>query len=70
MGSRAALVGGLGVLFAIVVVVLIKVLPGPHKSTDYLVIGTLATLFCIVIVFLVSLSSSGKARDMFYKRRK
>jgi hypothetical protein len=70
MGSRAALVGGLAVLFAIVVLVLIKVLPGPHKSADYLVIGTLATLLCIVIVFLVNLSTSDKTRDTFYKRRK
>jgi Na+/melibiose symporter-like transporter len=41
------------VIFAVTVVVLLTVMPGPHKATDYLVIGCVATLLCLLLLFLV-----------------
>ena len=40
-------------LFAGTVAVLVNVMPGPHKSMDYLVIGAVATLLCLLALFLV-----------------
>jgi len=41
------------VVFAVTVAILLQVLPGPHKPTDYLVIGAVATLLCILLVFFL-----------------
>lgn len=41
------------VVFAVVVAILLQVLPGPHKPTDYLVIGAVATLLCILLLFFL-----------------
>jgi hypothetical protein len=41
------------VVFVATVAVLLQVIPSPHKSTDYLVIGALATLLCIVILYFL-----------------
>jgi len=52
--SRALTLAALMVLlFAGTVAVLVNVLPGPHKSTDYLVIGAVATLLCLLALFVV-----------------
>lgn len=40
-------------LFAGTVALLVNVMPGPHKSTDYLVIGAVATLLCLVVLFVI-----------------
>ena len=70
MGSKIALIGGLSVLFVMTVLVMLRVLPGPHKSTDYLVIGTFATFFCLGVLFLVSVVTGGDTKDVFFKKRK
>ncbi len=70
MASKLALGGGLAVLFTITVLILTRVLPGPHKPADYLVIGTLATLVCIMALFLINLAVGDKSGETFYKRRK
>jgi preprotein translocase subunit SecG len=41
------------VVFAVTVGIMLQVLPGPHKPTDYLVIGAVATLLCILLVFFL-----------------
>jgi hypothetical protein len=46
------------VVFAVVVAILLQVLPGPHKPTDYLVIGAVATLLCILLVFFLLIKRS------------
>lgn len=69
MAAKIALGTGLAVIFAITVLVLLGILHGPRKSTDYLVIGTLATLVCIFVLFLVNLAMDSK-NDLFFKRRK
>ena len=62
MGLKAALITGLATLFAVSVVVLMRVLPGPHRPTDYLVIGTLATFACLAVLFVLNLTAGGGNR--------
>ncbi len=70
MVRKLSLAGGLIVIFAITVLILLRILPGPLKPTDYLVIGTLSTFFCILLLFVFLLATSGRRADAFYKRRK
>ncbi len=41
------------VVFGVIVGILLQVLPGPHKPTDYLVIGAVATLLCILLLYFL-----------------
>jgi Na+/melibiose symporter-like transporter len=41
------------VVFAVVVGILLQVLPGPHKPTDYMVIGAVATLLSILLLYFL-----------------
>jgi Na+/melibiose symporter-like transporter len=47
------LAGGIAVLFAVTVAVLLKVIPEPHRNVDYLVIGAVATFLSMVLLWLV-----------------
>lgn len=53
MNRTLALTLGMVIIFAITVATLLAVMPGPHKSTDYLVIGCVATLLCLLLLFVV-----------------
>jgi len=53
MNRTLVLAALLVLLFAGTVAVLLNVMPGPHKSTDYLVIGAVATLLCLLLLFVV-----------------
>ena len=53
LGLAAALV----IIFGLTVAVLLTVMPGPHKSTDYLVIGCVATLLCLLLLFVVLINA-------------
>jgi Na+/melibiose symporter-like transporter len=57
MNRTIALALGMVMIFAITVAVLLTVMPGPHKSTDYLVIGCVATLLCLLLLFVVLINS-------------
>jgi Na+/melibiose symporter-like transporter len=48
---------GMVMIFAVTVMVLLTVMPGPHKPTDYLVIGCVATLLCLLLLFVVLIST-------------
>jgi hypothetical protein len=66
---------GVAVLFIFVAVtaVLLKLMPGPRKDSDYLVIGSIATLISLAAVFLLVIGTSaktGKFSDIFFKRRR
>ena len=62
---------GVGVaLFAISIVVLTQVLPGPHSERDYFIIGSLATLVSLFALFLIVISTWIKTPNPFFKRRK
>ncbi len=61
---------GMVLVFVTVVGVLVRVIPGPHKETDYLVIGTLATFASLVLLFAVLISTVFKDPSALFKRKK
>jgi Na+/melibiose symporter-like transporter len=60
MNRTTALAAGMAMLFAATVGILLNVMPGPHKATDYLVMGAAATLLCLVLLFVVLFTSPAK----------
>lgn len=57
-------------IFVVVAMILLKVMPGPLKESDYMVIGSVATLVSLLLLFLVWASTSMKSNLFFRKRRK
>jgi hypothetical protein len=57
-------------VFGIVVAILLRTIPEPHRDTDYLVIGAVATLVALLALFVMLISSWLKAPDVFFRRRK
>ena len=57
MNRTIALTLGMIMIFGATVGVLLGVMPGPHKPTDYLVIGCVATLICLLLLFVVLINS-------------
>ena len=53
MNRNLLLAAGMVLIFVATIGILLNVMPGPHKSTDYLVMGTVATLLCLVLLFVV-----------------
>ena len=58
MNRNLALALGMAMIFAVTVGILVNVMPGPHKSTDYLVIGCVATLLCLLLLFVVLINTA------------
>ncbi len=58
MNRTVTLTLGMLLIFGITVAVLLAVMPGPHKSTDYLVIGCVATLLCLLLLFVVLINTA------------
>ena len=58
MNRTIALTLGMAMIFAVTVAILLAVMPGPHKSTDYLVIGCVATLLCLLLLFVVLINTA------------
>ena len=61
MNRTTALALGLVVVFGLVVVILLNVMPGPRKATDYLVIGAVATLICLLLLFVALINTQKRA---------
>jgi multisubunit Na+/H+ antiporter MnhG subunit len=53
MNRTIVLAVGMLMLFVATVGILLNVMPGPHKATDYLVMGAAGTLLCLVLLFVV-----------------
>jgi len=69
--SRALLLLGVAVaLFAISIIVLTQLLPGPHTERDYFIIGCLSTLVSLFVLFLIVISTWMKTPNPFFKRRR
>ena len=49
------------------VAVLLNVLPGPHKATDYLVIGAVATLLCLLLLFVILINTMKRPAESYKK---
>lgn len=69
MGRTLGIVGALILVFAAVAGIMVKVMAGPLKDSDYLVIGTVATLAAMLTLFVLLIATSGKS-NVFFKRRK
>ena len=61
---------GVFVVFGVTVLVLLQVIPGPHKDRDSLVSGGAATLISMLAVFLVVITTVFRSSETFFKRRK
>ncbi len=57
-------------IFGVTVAVLLNVMPGPHKPTDYLVIGAVATLLCLLLLFIVLINTLSKRPVASFKSEK
>lgn len=66
----AILLLALAGVFFLVVAVLHKLMPGPRRDVDYLVMGALATFACLGVLFLVLINTWMKGHAVFFKRRK
>jgi hypothetical protein len=68
-GARRVVLLGVAMLlvFIAVAAVLLRLVPGPRKETDYLVIGTLATFASLVVLFVVLITSYIKDPARFFK---
>ncbi|MCI0437426.1 MAG: hypothetical protein L0271_27905 [Gemmatimonadetes bacterium] len=65
------ILGGVAaILFVVSVIILVRLVPGPHSETDYLIIGCLATLISLVALFVVVVTTWVKPTHPFYKERK
>ena len=63
------LAAGILVVFAAVVAVLLKLMPGARTNTDYLVIGGIATFVSMVVLFVTLITSWMKRPDVFFRKR-
>ena len=57
-------------LFGISIIVLTRLLPGPHTERDYFIIGCLSTLVSLFVLFLIVISTWLKTPNPFFKRRR
>ena len=70
MSRKLSMAAGILLVFTVTVLILLRVLPGPYKPADYLVIGTLATFVCILLAFIIFVSTSEKGTGTFFKRKR
>ena len=51
-------------VFAVMVVILLRIVPGPHRELDYVVIGTVSVMVAMLMVFLVSVAQRRVVSDI------
>lgn len=56
-------------IFVVVAGVMLKVMPGPVKDSDFIVVGSVATLAALLVLFLV-VASTNKSSNIFFKKRR
>ncbi|MBK5295247.1 MAG: hypothetical protein JJE04_26670 [Acidobacteriia bacterium] len=61
---------GVIMVFAAVAAILFRIIPGPHKQADYLVIGTLSTFASLAVLFVVLVTTTFKDPTAFNKGKK
>ena len=57
-------------VFAAVAGIMLKLMSAPLKDSDYLIIGSVATMVSLLLLFVLLIVTSGKATNVFFKRRK
>ena len=70
MGRKIGFVAAAVAVFAVVVVIMLNVMSGPLKDSDYLVVGTVATVAAMLVLFVLMIATSGQKANVFFKRRK
>ena len=70
MGRTISLALALVFVFAAVAGIMLKVMPAPLKDSDYLIIGSVSTMVSLLLLFVLLIVASGKASNVFFKRRK
>jgi hypothetical protein len=58
MNRTLSLAAATALIFGATVAVLLFVIPGPRKPTDYLVIGAVATFACLLLLFFLLVKSA------------
>ena len=56
--------------FVVTALILSRLIPEPHKPTDYLVIGSVATFAAMGVLGVVLVTNRGKEEGPLIKRRK
>ena len=51
MPYKLALTIAIVAIFSVTVAILVRVLPSPLRTTDYMVIGAVATFLCMLLLF-------------------
>ncbi len=70
LGARVAILASAGlIIFGVVAAIMLKLLPGPLRPTDYLVVGAVATFVSLAAVFVALITGYLKVRDVFFRRR-
>ena len=60
----------MALVFLATAIILWRLIPEPHKPTDYLVIGSVATFAAMGVLGVVLVSARGKEEGPLVKRRK
>ena len=69
MAKWGMLLGAGAIVFCITLAIGLKLLPGPHTETDYLVVGSIATFLCLGVLFAVLITTWIRTPDVFAKKR-
>jgi uncharacterized membrane protein len=70
MGRTISLALAVVFMFAAVAGIMLKLMPAPLKDSDYLIIGSVATMLSLLLLFVLLIVRSGKASNVFFKRRR
>jgi hypothetical protein len=68
VGRLIALPGLFICVFGASAMILMRIVPGPLKELDYMVIGTVSVMLALLVVFLMIIKSA-RSGDLFFKRR-
>ena len=63
MSRPLSLTLGMLMVFAVTILILANVLPGPRRPTDYLVMGGVATMLCLVLLFVLLAVTPRRRKD-------
>ncbi len=69
MAKWGMLLGAAAIAFVITVAIGLRLLPGPHTETDYLVVGSVATFLCLGVLFSVLITTWIRSSEIFFKKR-
>jgi len=64
------LVAAAACVFAAASAIILQLMPGPLRPMDYFVAGAVATLLALLALFIITISTSSKAKNIFFVRRK